>query len=188
MDMDMDRKKIFELAVVTGVGEDDFFVEKEIVIPPSCPPVFKVKDINEWVEVFEKKVICGKVIFNAWLWKDITYKTADHACGEGVCGTLRHFTLKIPFGGSVDIGPGAKDGDKAVLLGSCIEGKNDNWTGPDEKCGEVRVFTKLVEKTVIKLRFKATREEQFCIEGAHPVEPGDKMECRCGEQGHPEKP
>lgn len=181
-------KKILEIPVVVGMGEDDFFVEKEIVIPQSCPPVYKVKDINEWVEVYDKKVVCGKVLFNAWLWKDITYKTAEQASGDAVCGALHHYTLKIPFGGFVDVGCGAKTGDTAVLLGSCIEGKNDNWGGPADKCGGVPVYTKLIEKTVIKLRFKATHDEQFWIDCAQPVEPGDEMDCRCGEQGYPEKP
>lgn len=162
-------KKLLQVPVVVGKGEQQFFVEKEICITPPCPPVYMVKEIKEWVEVYDAKVICGKVLFNAYLWKDINYKTVEKACDNNVCGPVYHFTTKIPFGGYVPICPidkkedGAKEGDKAVLLEAKIEGKRDDWCGVIEKMGQ-KVFTKLVEKTVIKLKFKVDREEEILVD------------------------
>lgn len=187
--MEMIGKKIIEVAVVVGKGEQDFFIEKEIVIPPTCPPVYKVKDINEWVEVYDMKMICGRVLFNAYLWKDITYKVAEKVCDESVCGPVYHDTVKIPFGGFVEVCPDGKDGDIPVLLSACIEGKRDDWRAAPEKCGGVKGYNKLVEKTVVRLKFKVTRMEQLCIEGARTVDPDERDEpCSCGKQGHPEEP
>lgn len=157
-------EKIIQVPVVVGKGEQQFFIEKEFCIAPPCPPVYMVKEIKKWVEVYDTKVIKGKVIFNAYLWKDINYKTVERAYDDVVSGPVYHYTVKIPFGGFVPINHEVKEGDVAELLEAEIEGERDDWCGAIEKCG-VKVYTKLVEKTVVKLKFKVDRTENLKIEG-----------------------
>jgi len=163
------EKKLIQVPVVVGVGEDQFFVEKEIRISPPCPPVYMVKEIKKWIDVYDVKVIHGKILFNAFLWKDINYKTADKvcACESSVCGPVFHYTTKIGFGGFIEVCGDAKPGDKAELLEAKIEGERDDWKGECFKQG-VKVFTKLVEKTVIKLKFKVVREKELLVD-AYPI-------------------
>lgn len=159
------EKKLIQVPVVVGIGEDQFFVEKEIRISPPCPPVYMVKEIKKWVDVYDVKVICGKILFNAFLWKDINYKTVDKVCpcDPSVCGPVFHYTTKIGFGGFVEVCGDAKPGDKAELLEAKIEGERDDWKGECFKQG-VKVYTKLIEKTVIKLKFKVVREKELLID------------------------
>ena len=153
-------KKVLQVPVIVGVGEEQFFIEKDIVVSPPSPPVYMVKEIKKWIEVYSTKVICGKVIFNAYLWKDINYETVEHVHDCTVNGPVYHSTVKIPFGGFVEIkacdGEKVEEGDKPELLESCVEGERDEWH--DEECihGE-KVYKKLLEKTVVKLKFKVTR-------------------------------
>lgn len=159
----MCKKKLIQVPVVKGFGEEEFFVEKEICIAPPAPPVYKVKDIKKWVEIADTKVIKDEVVFNAFLWKDITYKTVERVGRDFVSGPVFHYTIKIPFGGFVPVCGKVREGDKAELLEAKIEGEVDEWGGTMERCG-VKVYTKLDEKTVIKLKFKVTRVEEVCIE------------------------
>lgn len=176
----MGDKKIIQVPVVIGKGEDQFFVEKEICIAPPCPPVYMVKEIKKWVDVYDITTICGKVLFNAYLWKDINYKTVEKACGNFVSGPVYHYTTKIPFGGFVEINPFVKPGDKAELLEAKIEGERDDWQGAIIKQG-VKVYTKLVEKTVIKLKFKVDRIEEICVETCKKKKEPCKEEYECPE-------
>lgn len=156
------EKKILQVPVIIGKGEEQFFIEKEICFGPCIPPVYMVKDIKKWVDVYDMKVISGKIIFNAYLWKDINYKTVEKACDDYVSGPVYHYTIKIPFGGFVAINPEVKEGDIPELLEARIEGEKDEWCGEIEKQG-VKVYTKLVEKTVVKLKFKADRIEEVKV-------------------------
>ena len=156
-------EKILQVPVVVGKGEQQFFIEKEINITPPCPPVFMVKEIKKWIDVYDMTAIRGKVIFNAYLWKDINYKTVENVGDDFVSGPVYHYTTKIPFGGFVAINPDVKVGDTPELLEAIIEGERDHWCGETEKKG-VKVYTKLVEKTVVKLKFKVDRIEEVKID------------------------
>lgn len=165
---DFKTRKLIEVPVVIGKGEGQFFVEKELCITPPCPPVYMVKEIKKWIDVYDATVIPGKVLFNACLWKDINYKTVEKACNGFVSGPVYHYTTKIPFGGFVEINCGVKPGDKAELLEAKIEGERDNWQGACLKQG-VKVYNKLVEKTVIKLKFKVVRIKELCVNAYPPL-------------------
>ena len=160
-------KKTLQVPVIVGEGEAQFFIEKDICISPPSPPVYKIEDIKKWIEVYSAKVICGKVIFNAYLWKDIVYKTVEHVHDGTVNGPVYHSTLKIPFGGFVEIKPydceKVTEGDDPELLEAVVEGAKDILH--DEECilGET-VFNKLLEKTVVKLKFKVTRPQHVKVE------------------------
>lgn len=160
-------KKTLQVPVIVGEGEAQFFIEKDICISPPSPPVYKIEDIKKWIDVYSLKVICGKVIFNAYLWKNIVYKTVEHVHDGIVNGPMYHSTLKIPFGGFVEIKPykGEKvcEGDCPELLEACVEGAKDILH--DDECilGET-VYNSLLEKTVVKLKFKVTRTEHVKVD------------------------
>ena len=158
--------KTLQVPVIVGEGEDEFFIEKDINVSPPSPPVFMVKDVKEWVDVYSYKVIKGKVLFNAYLWKDINYKTVEHVHDETVNGPVYHCTTKIPFGGFVVIKPypceEVKEDDNAELLESSVEGKKDVWH--DEcKIEGVTVYKKVLEKTIVKVKFKVTRTQHVPV-------------------------
>lgn len=160
-------KKILQVPVIVGEGSQQFLIDKEIIVSPPSPPVYSVKDIKKWVEVYDTKVIPGKVIFNAYLWKDINYTTVEHVHDGTVNGPVYHSTSKIPFSGFVELkalpGEKVKEGDQAEVLSAIIEGSRDHWKGESTiQCQ--KVYSILHEKTVVKLKFKATRIEHVAVE------------------------
>lgn len=159
-------KKILQVPVIMGEGEEQFFIEKDICIAPPSPPVYMIEDVKEWVDVYSTKVINNKVIFNAYLWKDIVYKTVEHVHDGTVNGPMYHSTFKLPFGGFVKIkhfdNEKVKEGDTAELLEARVEGSKDHL---HDECviQGFKVYNKLLEKTVVKLRFKVTRIEHVPV-------------------------
>jgi hypothetical protein len=160
-------KKVLQVPVIVGEGSEQFFIEKDICISPPSPPVYRVEGIEKWIEVTSSKVICGKVIFNALLWKNINYKTVEHVHDDTVNGPIYHSTVKIPFGGFVPITAydceKVEEGDLPELLESCIEGSREEWHDEDCIQGET-VYNKLLEKTVVKLKFKVTRIQHVPVQ------------------------
>ncbi len=163
----MSIKKILQVPVIVGEGCGQFFVEKEIRISPPSPPVYMVKEIKKWVDVYDTKVIPGKVIFNAWIWKDINYKTVEDVHDDTVNGPVFHATTKIPVAGFVEIKPKdgecIKEGDKAEVLEAFVEGEKDHWGGEICIKGE-KVFTKVLEKIVVKIAVKVVRFQHIAID------------------------
>lgn len=132
-----EKKRTLQTKVIVGKGEKQFFVEKDIVICPPSPPVFEIVSVDVKVDVFDTKVITGgdcewgwaKVIFNAWIRKDIIYKTVEHVHDGTVNGPLFATTLKIPLGGFVDVEPlkgeKIKEGDIAEVIKAKFEGAKE---------------------------------------------------------------
>lgn len=167
----MKHKKTLQVPVIVGEGKAHFFIEKDTRIAPPSPPIFTVKDIKKWVEVYTTKVIKNKVIFNAFLWKTVIYTTVEHVHDGTVNGPIYHSTFKVPFGGYVDLRPypGERitEEARAELLEAKVEGEKDIWH--DEKCIEgVKVYEKLLEKTVVSLKFKATTIQHVEVEALRP--------------------
>lgn len=160
-------KKQLQVPVIVGTGTAQFFIEKDIKISPPSPPVFEIKEIRKKIDVYEMKVIPGKIIFNAWLWKDINYKTVEHVHDDSVNGPLFHLTTKIPFGGFVATvaadGEEVREGDTPELLEAVVEGEIDDLHDKEEICG-VPVFEKLLEKVVVRLTFKVVRIQHVTVE------------------------
>ncbi|HOQ75712.1 MAG TPA: DUF3794 domain-containing protein [Thermoclostridium sp.] len=160
-------KKELQVPVVVGVGSEQFFIEKEIKVSPPSPPIFEIKEIKKWVEVYDVKVIPGKVIFNAYLWKDINYKTVEHVHDDSVNGPLFHLTTKIPFGGFVPICPAEGEkvcpGDTPELIEAFVEGEIDDLQCKTIVCG-VPVFEKLLEKSVVRVTFKVVRVQHVMVD------------------------
>jgi len=159
------KKKVLQVPVIVGKGSAQFFVEKDVTISPPSPPIFKIVDIEKKVIVTDVAVIPGKVIFNAYLWKNVIYKTVEDVCDGIVNGPIFHSTFKIPFGGFVEIdskGDKCKEGDIAELLEAYVEGEKDYLHG-ETSCKGVPVFTKLLEKDVVKLVFKVVRIEHLPV-------------------------
>ncbi|MFT9076790.1 DUF3794 domain-containing protein [Ethanoligenens sp.] len=163
----MKYKKTLQVPVIVGEGEAQFFIEKDTCIAPPSPPVYTVKSIKKWVEVCTAKAIKGKVIFNAYLWKTVVYTTVEHVHNGTVNGPVYHSTFKVPFGGFVEMCPypGEKicEDAKAELLEADVEGSKEIWH--DEDCIDgITVFNKLLEKTVVRLKFKVTTIQHVEVE------------------------
>ncbi|MCY6355620.1 hypothetical protein [Clostridium sp. ZS2-4] len=163
-------RKILQTKVIVGRGTAQFFLEKDIAFLPPIPPVFYVKEIKKWVDVYNMKVIPGKVIFNAWVWKDINYKTAQYVCegGNQVNGPLYHSTTKMPLAGFVDITPVPGEEilptDEAEVLEAFVEGEKDHWSDEVDVGKGVIAYKKVHEKMVIKITFKVVRIEHVPVE------------------------
>ncbi len=162
----MNLIKTLQVPVIVGEGEAQFFIEKDTRISPPSPPVFKIKEIKKWVEIVSAKVIKGKVIFNALLWKTVVYTTVEHVHDGTVNGPVFHSTFKTPFGGFVELcpfpGEKVKEDAEPELLEAEIEGSKDILH--DEECIEgITVFSKLLEKTVVRLKFKAVKIEHVTV-------------------------
>ncbi len=175
------KKKVLQVKVIVGKGSDQFFVENDVTISPPSPPIFKIEEIDKKVIITDVDVIPGKVIFNAILWKNVIYKTVEDVCDGIVNGPLFHATFKVPFGGFVEMEPvgceKVKECDTAELLEAFVEGEKDILHG--ETCVKgVTVFTKLLEKDVIKVAFKVVRTEHIpVICEDHDEDEKDEDEC-----------
>lgn len=160
------KKKVLQVPVIVGKGSEQFFVEKDVTIAPPSPPIFKIEEIDKKVVITDTDVIPGKVIFNAYIWKNVIYKTVEDVCDGIVNGPLFHATFKIPFSGFVEIDPigceKISECDTAEVLEAYVEGEKDLLHDEDTVKG-VKVFNKLLEKDVVKLTFKVIRNEHVPV-------------------------
>ena len=100
------EKKLLQTKVIRGKGEADFFLEADFDF--SGNPFFKIESVDTWVDVYDVNVIKGnKVIFNAWVYKNIIYKTSTQVGQiDGIVtvnGGIEHITQRIPLAGYIDI-------------------------------------------------------------------------------------
>jgi hypothetical protein len=177
-----DKKRTLQTKVIVGKGKGQFFVESDITVSPPSPPIFKIEDVDVKVDVFDTKVITGgdckwgwaKVIFNAWVCKNVVYKTVEHIHDGIVNGPLYHVTFKVPVGGFVEVeavkGEKIKEGDivevvKAKFEGAKEEPHDEMYIG----CDKIKVFKKLLEKMVVEIEFKVVRIEHVCIKAECPM-------------------
>lgn len=177
------KKKVIQVPVIVGKGAEQFFVEKEIKISPPSPPIYIIEQIDKKVVVTDAHVIPGKVIFNAYIWKNVAYKTVEEVCDGIVSGLIYHATFKIPFGGFVEINTIGceclEKNDIAELLEAYVEGEKDVLFG-ESICKGQKVYNCLLEKDVVKIAFKVIRCEHLpiCVE----EEKKDKYVKKCDDK------
>ena len=177
------KKKIIQVPVIVGKGTEQFFVEKEVKISPPNPPIFKIEKIDKKVVITDAHVIPGKVIFNAYIWKNVAYKTVEEVCDGIVSGPIYHATFKIPFGGFVEMKTigceCVKESDIAELLEAYVEGEKD-FLFDEAICKGQKVYNCLLEKDVVKISFKVIRYEHLpiCVE----EEKKEKYEKKCDDK------
>ncbi len=179
------KKKIIQVPVIVGKGSEQFFVEKDVKISPPSPTIFKIENIEKKVYITDAHVIPGKVIFNAYIWKNVTYKTVEDVCDGIVNGPVFHATFKIPFGGFVEIKPigceKVKEGDKAELLEAFVEGEKD-FLHDEIICKGQKVFCSLLEKDVVKVAFKVVRTEHVDVCVDEEKDEDKKDICKCDDK------
>jgi hypothetical protein len=179
------KKKILQVPVIVGKGSEQFFVEKDVTISPPSPPIFKIVEIEKKVVVTDTSVIPGKVIFNAFIWKNVIYKTVEDVSDGIVNGPLFHATFKIPFAGFVEIKPigcdKIKESDTAELLEAFVEGEKDFLHG-ESTCKGITVFDKLLEKDVVKITFKVVRTEHVPVECEEEEHEKEEKKEKCEEK------
>ena len=99
--------KVLQTKVIKGTGCKDFFLEADFDFPQGTP-LYLIESIDTWVDVYDTKVICeDKVIFNAWVYKNIIYKVVSGSPvqddGVTVTGGVDHITKAIPLAGCINI-------------------------------------------------------------------------------------
>jgi hypothetical protein len=182
------KKKVLQVPVIVGKGSEQFFVEKDVKISPPSPAIYKIEHIDKKVIITDAHVIPGKVIFNAYIWKNVLYKTVEEVHDGIVNGPIYHATFKIPFGGFVEIKPigceKVKEGDVAELLEAYVEGEKD-FLHDETICQGQKVYCSLLEKDVGKVAFKVVRTEHVdvCVEEEKEKEEEKKDLCKCDKDG-----
>lgn len=139
--------KVLQTKVIKGKGCEDFFLEADFDFPCDAP-LYLIESIDTWVDVYDTKVISeSKVIFNAWVYKNIIYKVHDDVETKDdmvtVTGRVNHITKAIPLAGCIDIDTkkcGKLDPcrDFAEVIEACVIGHVEDKLGKKEikKCGK----------------------------------------------------
>lgn len=146
---------VIQTPVVVSTNTAQVLVVSEI---PLTPPAFKIDEIHKLIEIDDCAAVCDKVIINGRLIKNITYKTAKEWDRKGglnrVCGDVRHCTVEIPFHLFIDV-PGSRDGDDCEIEDAIVAGEFDKLVHRNHD----GTFSKLLEKSVIKVRAKVVRRK-----------------------------
>lgn len=172
--------KLIQTKVIKGTGCEDFFLEADFDFPVGTP-LYLIESIDTWVDVYDTKVICeNKVIFNAWVYKNIIYKVVSGSPvqddGVTVTGGVDHITKAIPLAGCINI-----DTQKCGKLDPCrdfvevIKAKvighvEDKLEKVEIKNGgssfnpPVFVYGSLHEKMCVRIDLKVVRWEHLSIE------------------------
>ena len=185
-DIDCNRqypdKKIIQTKVIVGKGEEDFFLESDFNFDkiPDAEPFLKIVDIDTWVDVYDAQVIKGnKVIFNAWIYKNVTYKMVKGCLEESpdgevtINGAIRHITKRIPLAGCIDIKSKEKINPKediAEVLDAYVIGEVEETleksalrTATAKVEPPIYEYKKLHEKMCVKIAVKVVRWEHVQI-------------------------
>jgi len=133
------QTKVIQTKVVLGKGSEDFFKELDFDFPLG-KELYKIEKITKWIDVYDLKVVGGnKVIFNAWIYKNIAYKTAkcvdtDKLGSITVTGDIVHITKRVGLAGCIDITPDygckIKEGAFAELLEAEVVGEVEDLLCP----------------------------------------------------------
>lgn len=185
--MSLERKradnKVIQTKVIKGKGEEDFFLEADFTF--GSTPFFKIESVDTWVDVYDATVINGnKVIFNAWVYKNIIFKVAGPASETGgvvtINGGIDHITKRIPLAGCIDIH--LKDKEKvcpqediAEVLEAYVIGDVEENLYPTELedgagngfVPPIYVYSGLHEKMCVRIAVKVVRWEHVEIEEKH---------------------
>lgn len=153
-------KKEIQVPVVITKGEKQLLVVKEINITPLSPPIWRIKDIDKEVIIYNIKVGKDKVILNGYIDKNINYKVKKHCDKDSVDGPLYHHTTKIPFSTFIEV-PGAMECDNCEVLKAFVEVEKDELIDP---IPDTDTYNKVLEKMVVKVVVKITRTEHLWID------------------------
>lgn len=158
--------KRIKVPVVVNTGEAQVLIVTEI---PLTPPAFALDEVHKTVRIEQCKVITDKVIINGILTKNINFKAPElKDCFDDnrrVCGDLRFCQVDIPFHLFVEV-PGALEGDDCQLEEAVVVGQKHTLMDVKGDC-----FSKLLEKDVVKVVVKVTRQEQIDVPVVPPKQP-----------------
>lgn len=175
-DRDRHDIKTIQTKVIKGKGSEDFFLEADFNFPEEAP-LFLIESIDTWVDVYDTKVINeDKVIFNAWVYKNIIYKVASKTSeidnGVTVTGPVKHITKAIPLAGCINIKLKGCEKlncreDIAEVLKASVIGHVEEKQEKAKVCDStppVYVYGSLHEKMCVKVEVKVVRWEHVTIE------------------------
>lgn len=139
MGADLVQTKVIQTKVILGKGSEDFFKELDFEFPKG-KELYMIEKIKKWIDVYDVKVVDGnKVIFNAWIYKNIAYKTAKFVDTNKdgtitVAGDIVHITKRESIAGCIDIKPEygckIKDNAFAEVLEAEVVGEVDDLLCP----------------------------------------------------------
>lgn len=172
--------KVLQTKVIKGTGCEDFFLEADFDFPNGTP-LYLIDSIDTWVDVYDTKVISeNKVIFNAWVYKNIIYKvvglTTAEEGGVTVTGGVDHITKAIPLAGCINIDTRGCEklnpkADFAEVVKACVIGDvEDKLEKREIKNGDysfnppVFVYGSLHEKMCVRIKVKVVRWEHVRVE------------------------
>ena len=172
--------KVLQTKVIKGTGCKDFFLEADFDFPQGTP-LYLIESIDTWVDVYDTKVICeDKVIFNAWVYKNIIYKVVSGSPtqddGVTVTGGVDHITKAIPLAGCIDIDTKGCEKlnpktDFAEVIKACVIGEvEDKLEKYEIKNGDasfnppVFVYGSLHENMCVRIDLKVVRWEHVSVE------------------------
>ena len=166
----MPKKALIQVPVIKGEGSKQIFVKKTIKLPEN-KEAFKVHSVDFKVKIEPKdlKIIPGKpgkVIINAKLIKNVIYKAVECKHDDVVFGPLLHATAEIEIADFIELkkpGHEVKETDKAEVLEAFVEGFKEELEKAEKEDG-VKVFEKIHEKIVVKIKLKVTRMEHLEVE------------------------
>ncbi|MCY6355621.1 DUF3794 domain-containing protein [Clostridium sp. ZS2-4] len=160
-------KKTIEVPIIVGEGSTQILVIKEITISPPNPPIWRIKDIDKQVIIYDKTIISNKVIVDGCVIKTINYETIDYTHDDTINGRIYCAESKILFSGVVDIisdsGKKINEEDTCEVVEAYVEGENNEWGDSiNTKFGEI-AYQKILERMVVKINVKITRNEHMDI-------------------------
>jgi hypothetical protein len=175
------KKKNIQVPVILGFGEKQELVVNLATVSPPSPPVFRIKDIDKFVEIFDWKVVPiqhkkeeiwkVKVIIDGFIDKNINYKTIEDWDDKAVNGPLFHFTTKVFFNTFIEVKLDEPANEYDVFnvefLEKFVEGEKDELLCPNPKQDDAPewavTYNQILEKMIVKIRLKVTKTEEICI-------------------------
>lgn len=175
------EKKKIQVPVVVGYGEKQELVVNLATVSPPSPPVFRIKDIDKIVEIFDYKVVPieykkdgawkAKVIIDGFIDKNVNYKTITDWDDKAVNGPVFQFTFRAYFNTFVEVCLTEpiceKDNLDVTFLETFVEGEKDELLCPNPPLEGAPpwaiTYNQLLEKMIVKIKLKVTRTEDFHV-------------------------
>jgi hypothetical protein len=175
------EKKKIQVPVVVGYGEKQELVVNLATVSPPSPPVFRIKDIDKIVEIFDYKVVPidekkdgiwkVKVIIDAFIDKNVNYKTITDWDDIAVNGPVFQFTLRVYFNTFIEVCLNEpiceKDNLDVTFLEAFVEGEKDELLSPNPPLVGAPTwaitYNQLLEKMIVKIKLKVTKTEDIHV-------------------------
>lgn len=161
------KKRYIEATTIIGSGSVNFFMEKEIDIPKSFPPIWITDSVQVDIELTDISFTSEKIIASGLTNISINYKTLMTSYDNVTAGELSHLKINIPFCTPIDLiiddTIQLKKSDVVkVVTAKCLDESHVLNSSILTPSNEV-VYNKITEQLVIQINVIATRKERIFI-------------------------